>query len=60
MTKPGCRGFVLLTVVLPIMVLLIMASCFAVGQETPGGMESLSSQSGGPGSAVAAIDVAYA
>jgi hypothetical protein len=37
MTKLRCRGFVLLIVVLPIMVLLVMSSCFAVGQETPGG-----------------------
>lgn len=37
MTKLGCRGFVLLIVVLPIMILLVMPSCFAVGQETPGG-----------------------
>ncbi len=41
MTKLGCRGFVLLIVALPIMVLLVMASCFAAGQETPEGGKSI-------------------
>jgi hypothetical protein len=50
----GCRGLVLLIMVLP-----VMAPCFAVGQETPGGWK-VYRPNGGPRSAVAAIDGPYA